>query len=134
MRAEKERNETAVAVAEVSEEQLRNDRTAEERQHESRHAWNEESFSPLFGKHEAKQFRTHWLEIQSRFVDDPDVSVKEADELVADVIMNITNSFADKRSSLENQWRRGDKVSTEDLRVALKRYRSFLDRLLTVET
>lgn len=134
MRAEKERNRTAVAVVDMGEEQLRNDQIAEERQRESRHSWNEEKFSSLFEKHEAEQFRTHWLEIQSRFVDDPGASVKDADELVADVIMNITNTFADKRISLEGQWKRGDKVSTEDLRVALKRYRSFFDRLLALES
>ena len=91
----------------------------------------DENFAPLFENNEAEQFRSQWLEIQSRFVDDPSVSVKDADELVAKVITNITRTFADKRTSMEAQWKSGD-VSTEDLRVALKRYRSFFDRLLTL--
>jgi hypothetical protein len=62
-------------------------------------------------------------------------SVKEADELVADVIKSITRSFADKRISLENQWKSGENnLSTEDLRIAIKRYRSFFNRLLSLES
>lgn len=95
---------------------------------------SEEDFAPLFENNEAENFRTHWLEIQSRFVDDPTIAVKDADDLVADVIKNITRTFSDKRLGLENQWKRGDKVSTEDLRVAMKHYRSFFNRLLTLES
>jgi hypothetical protein len=92
-----------------------------------------EEYAPLFENKRAEQFRNQWLEIQSRFVDDPTVSVKEADELVDQVIKNVTQMFAAERSSLETQWNSGDKVSTEDLRMALKRYRSFFDRLLSLE-
>jgi hypothetical protein len=67
-------------------------------------------------------------------VDDPHISVKDADELVANMIRDITSTFADKRIFLENQWKRGDQVSTEDLRIALRRYRSFFNRLLALET
>ena len=95
---------------------------------------NPEKFAPLFEKNQAEQFHTLWLEIQSRFVDDPSVSVKQADELVNRMIKNITTNFADKRMSLEKQWKNGDKVSTEDLRVALKQYRTFFDRLLSLES
>ena len=93
----------------------------------------EEKYAPLFENKRADQFRSQWLEIQSQFVDDPSVSVKEADELVDQVIQNVTRMFADERSSLETQWNSGDKVSTEDLRMALRRYRSFFDRLLSLE-
>jgi hypothetical protein len=122
----------------TSEEQMRNEQIAEERAeernvHNKNDTHDEENFAPLFENNEAEQFRAQWLEIQSRFVDDPSVSVKDADELVANVIKNITRTFADKRTSMETQWKSGD-VSTEDLRVALKRYRSFFDRLLTLES
>jgi hypothetical protein len=33
---------------------------------------------------------------------------------------------------LEEQWDRGEEASTEDLRIALKRYREFFERLLAV--
>ena len=135
MKTDKDIYHTGVAIKDAGEERLRNDQTeAEQRTDESREAWDEEAFEPLFESNEAEQFRTHWLEIQSRFVDDPNISVREADELVAHVIENLTNNFADQRSSLENQWKKGDKVSTEDLRVVLQRYRSFFNRLLSLES
>jgi hypothetical protein len=37
-----------------------------------------------------------------------------------------------RSAGLRKKWRRGDNVSTEDLRVALQRYRAFFDRLLSV--
>ena len=93
-----------------------------------------EELMPLFEDNEAQKFRTQWLNIQSKFVDDPRASVKQADELVASVLKSVTMSFSDRRVSLESQWNSGENISTEDLRVALKRYRSFFDRLLTLES
>jgi len=134
MKTEKDTYETAVAVKDGGEERLRNAQVAvEERTPESHVAWNDETFEPLFEHREAEQFRNQWLEIQSRFVDDPNISVEQADELVSQVIENITNNFSEQRSSLENQWHKGDKVSTEDLRIALQRYRSFFNRLLALK-
>jgi hypothetical protein len=89
---------------------------------------------PLFEEDAARKFRSRWLAIQSKFVDDPSDSVKQADDLVADVIKNVTMNFANRRVSLEKQWNGGDNTSTEDLRIALKQYRSFFDRLLTLES
>lgn len=142
MRAENEKQMDRDQV-DTGEERLRDEQIAEgqvvdEGTEKNRPAadatTSEEDFAPLFENNEAEKFRTHWLEIQSRFVDDPTVAVKEADDLVADVIKNITRTFSDKRLGLENQWKRGDKVSTEDLRVAMKSYRSFFNRLLTLES
>jgi len=93
-----------------------------------------EELEPLFEDDEAKKFRTQWLNIQSKFVDNPRESVREADELVANVLKSVTMGFHERRGSLEKQWKSGDNISTEDLRVALKRYRSFFDRLLTLES
>ena len=93
-----------------------------------------EELVPLFEGDATKKFRTRWLAIQSKFVDDPRDSVKQADDLVADIIKNVTMNFADRRISLEKQWNSGENVSTEDMRVALKRYRSFFERLLTLES
>ena len=70
--------------------------------------------------------------MQTSFVDQPRESVKQADELVAELIQHLASQFADARSKLESQWDRGEEVSTEDLRLALQRYRSFFDRLLRV--
>jgi hypothetical protein len=86
---------------------------------------------PLLPLDEGGRFRDQWLEIQASFVDEPRRSVQQADALVADLMQRLAASFADERQQLEAQWDRGDDVSTEDLRVALTRYRSFFDRLLS---
>jgi hypothetical protein len=93
-----------------------------------------EDLEPLFEDEAAKKFRSRWLVIQSKFVDDPGDSVKQADDLVADIIKNVTMTFAERRISLEKQWKSGENISTEDMRVALKRYRAFFERLLTLES
>ncbi len=92
---------------------------------------DEEITEPLLAPDEAKRFQRSWEEIQVRFVDEPRRSVERADALVADVMQRIAASFSDARTRLESQWGRGDDVSTEDLRVALTRYRSFFERLLS---
>jgi hypothetical protein len=86
----------------------------------------------LFPEDESKDFHKRWTEIQTGFVDEPRRAVERADELVAEVIKRLADSFARERSKLEGQWGRGDNVSTEDLRVALQRYRAFFDRLLNI--
>ena len=88
--------------------------------------------SPLFPAGEATTFRTRWIEVQTGFVDEPRHAVEQADGLVAEMMQRLATVFADERSKLEQQWSRGDDISTEDLRVALQRYRSFFDRLLSV--
>lgn len=92
----------------------------------------EKETTTLFPEKETTDFRTRWTEIQTGFVDEPRHAVEQADALVAEVIKRLADSFAEERSKLEGQWGRGDDVSTEDLRVSLRRYRSFFDRLLNV--
>ena len=87
--------------------------------------------SPLFPDQELEGLRSEWLAIQGRFVDEPRASVEAADHLVASTVQRLAESFARVRDTLEKQWGDGD-VSTEDLRQALRRYRSFFDRLLSV--
>ncbi len=86
----------------------------------------------LFDPNEAQSLRTHWDQVQGSFVDDPRRAVQEADSLVAEVIKRLADTFAEERAKLEQQWSSGENVSTEDLRMALHRYRSFFDRLLSI--
>jgi hypothetical protein len=85
---------------------------------------------PLFPSDQRDRFTTRWQEIQTSFVDHPREAVAEADALIADLMQRLAASFSQERERLETQWDRGNDVSTEDLRVALTRYRSFFDRLL----
>jgi hypothetical protein len=78
----------------------------------------------------ADEFQSRWEEIQVRFVDEPRGAVEDADALVATVMQRLAEGFASERERLEAQWGRGEDISTEDLRVALQRYRSFFQRLL----
>ena len=88
--------------------------------------------TPLFANDEAERFRSDWHQVQAGFVDEPRHAVEQADEMVARTIKRLAEVFAQERSKLEEQWSRGDDVSTEDFRLALQRYRSFFDRLLSV--
>lgn len=86
--------------------------------------------TPLFSESDVADLRSRWGNVQTGFVDEPRHAVEEADKLVAAVMKRLAEGFANERSGLEKQWARGDNVSTEDLRLALQRYRSFFDRLL----
>jgi hypothetical protein len=90
----------------------------------------EPAATPLFPDHELQEFRTRWDQIQIAFVDEPREAVQDADSLVASTMKRLAEIFSDERKKMESQWDRGDDVSTEDLRVALQRYRSFFNRLL----
>lgn len=87
---------------------------------------------PLFAGDEAAGLRLRWEEIQAEFVDEPRRSVERADELVAEAMKRLAREFANERSRLEGQWTSGENASTEDLRLALQRYRSFFHRLLSI--
>ena len=87
---------------------------------------------PLFSEAEMGDFRSRWNKVQTGFVDEPRRAVQGADKLVAAVMQQLADGFANERSRLDKQWDQGDNVSTEELRIALQRYRSFFDRLLTL--
>ena len=86
--------------------------------------------SQLFPDNELNELRARWDKAQIGFVDEPRAAVEQADSLVATVVKRIAEQFAAERADLEHQWDRGSEVSTEDLRQAIRRYRSFFDRLL----
>jgi hypothetical protein len=88
--------------------------------------------APLFNENELSELRARWQKIQGTFVDEPRAAVEDADELVATTMKRLAEIFSNERSKMESEWSRGDEVSTEDLRQALRRYRSFFDRLLSV--
>lgn len=92
----------------------------------------DDSLQPLFDDGRSKELRDKWGALQARFVDEPRETVVAADSLVAELLQELAKSFNGARSSLEDQWSRGDDVSTEDLRLTLQRYRSFFERLLSV--
>jgi hypothetical protein len=89
------------------------------------------SATPLLPDDATDAFQARWDAIQTGFVDEPRQVVERADSLVAEVMRQLAKTFAEERANLERQWARGGDVSTEDLRLALRRYRSFFQRLLS---
>ncbi len=92
----------------------------------------DEQATPLFAPDEAKAFRARWNAIQVGFVDEPRRAVEQADSLVAETMKRLAEVFVDERARLDNEWGHDETVSTENLRLALRRYRSFFGRLLSV--
>jgi hypothetical protein len=91
-----------------------------------------EELEPLFTPETAQTYRSRWISIQSRFVDDPRRAVRSGDELVAQIMTNLADTFAEERQRLEAQLDSTGEGSTEQLRVTLRRYRSFFERLLSL--
>ena len=85
---------------------------------------------PLFPGDQAARFRSRWADVQAAFGDEPRSAVERADALVADVMRQLAEGFANERAALERGWDRGDNVTSGDLRGALQRYQSFFERLL----
>jgi len=88
--------------------------------------------SALFDTEASKDLQERWLNIQTAFVDEPGKAVEQAEALVGEVMTQLTESFARERRDLQARWSGHDDVSTEDLRQAIRRYRSFFNRLLAV--
>ena len=91
-----------------------------------------EPLAALFQGQAAEDFRRRWDAIQIGFVDDPRAAVQHADELVAQVLRSLAESFAQQRSEIESGLGNGDQGNTENMRIALQRYRSFFQRLLSL--
>jgi hypothetical protein len=78
-----------------------------------------------------ERFVARWQEIQAGFVDEPRRAVQDADALVVDMMDRLARMLASEREQLEPAGETG-KVSTEDLRQGLRRYRALFERLLAV--
>jgi len=124
-------NEGRAEVESQAEDAAEGGRVAEVSEAQVAPSGDEERAAALLADEDAGGFRSRWNEIQVRFVDEPRGSVQKADGLVAEMMGRLTQMFSEERTRLESQWERGDDVSTEDLRIALQRYRSFFERLLS---
>ncbi len=96
---------------------------------EPRH--DHEQLASLLTPDIASQYHEQWVVLQQKFVDDPRRAVGEADELVRQVMRNLAENFSNERTALESRLAESQQASTEMLRVALRRYRSFFERLLS---
>jgi len=78
----------------------------------------------------AESYNSRWTQLKSDFVDEPSRAVRGANELVGEVLDELEELFRRQRAELE-QGLDSEQTTTEDLRQALGRYRSFFDRLLS---
>jgi len=79
-----------------------------------------------------EELRPRWNDIQTSFVDEPRQAVYEADKLVTSAITQITAALHNECSAMQKQWADGPDVSTEELRMALQKYRTFFNRLMSM--
>lgn len=92
------------------------------------------SSSEAFDDQDVAEFRARWADIQASFIDDPHRACEQADNLVDLVLKRLTEGFTRERNDLVRAWDRGNEpTDTESLRLAIKGYRSLVDRLLTTE-
>ena len=92
----------------------------------------DDSLEPLFSPDAARDFRASWDALQIGFVDDPKRAVRQADQLVRQVLDDLGQTFSSERNALDGGTDTADQTSTENLRLALRRYRSFFQRLLSL--
>jgi hypothetical protein len=111
---------------------VRSDRSVTDISERSAKASAPADATPLFPEDQLRDLQSKWNNIQTGFVDEPRTAVQDADALVASTMQQLAEAFSRERTNLEQQWGRGDSVSTEDLRVAFQRYRSFFRRMLSL--
>lgn len=88
--------------------------------------------APLLPEDEARRLLADWEEIQTRFIDQPENAIEDADELVRRALNTLDDLFDRERRRLEEVWEREEEISTEDLRLVERRYGAFFDRLAAV--
>ncbi|HJZ00719.1 MAG TPA: hypothetical protein VJ305_08355, partial [Streptosporangiaceae bacterium] len=80
---------------------------------------------------DAAEFKAQWQQVQFRFVDDPQGSVTEAANVIAQVtakleaaIQERQRAIAERQRTLRGRWSEGKSTDTESLRETLLMYRT----------
>ena len=99
--------------------------------HHDASADGDEERAALVTRERADSYSARWDSVKGEFVDEPRRAVADADALVGELLDELQELFKQQRTQIE-QGLDADETSTEDLRLALRRYRSFFDRLLSI--
>ncbi|WP_410876036.1 hypothetical protein [Nocardia sp. A7] len=89
----------------------------------------EDDIVPLFDEQSLEQLRGRWRELQGAFVDDPRDAVSKADNLVGELIHELTSTYSERQKLIAGRW--SEDPDTESLRRALRSYRAFFNQLLS---
>ncbi|MEV6558654.1 hypothetical protein AB0M22_23285 [Nocardia sp. NPDC051756] len=101
---------------------------------EQQHVSLDDVETPLFAEADLDRLRSQWREVQGAFVDSPRDAVTQADTIVSDIIYQLTTVYAERKRVLEERSAGLQESDTEDLRQALRGYRGFFRRLLSIES
>lgn len=83
-------------------------------------------------REDVEELRSHWDAIQVQFVDSPCSAVEQGDALVAETVERIKQAISGQQNNLNQQWLNHDDITTEELRITLQNYRTFLNHLLNL--
>ncbi|WP_220091302.1 hypothetical protein [Actinoplanes lutulentus] len=88
----------------------------------SRTVWDEDA---------ARHFRAAWHEVKAEFVDDPVNALTRAHDLLTDAVNELTEVLLAERDDLDPLRGTGT-PDTESMRMAMRNYREFLERILSL--
>lgn len=87
--------------------------------------------APLLSPEEARDYQLLWALVEGGFVSEPRRAVEQADGLAMAMMRRLAEILAEERANLEGQWIRDKRVSSENLRLALRHYQFFFTHLLS---
>jgi hypothetical protein len=79
----------------------------------------------------ADALRAEWHEVKAQFVDEPTEALDHAQSLVAHAVQQLAETLLAEQVELDPR-REEEAPDTEAMRVAMRRYRDFLDRILAL--
>lgn len=78
-----------------------------------------------------EELQHRWLVTQAQLLDDPRDAVREAGLLIGDAMQFVTSTFTEHRDRIEREWKRESELSTDELRIVMRRYRNLFQYVLS---
>jgi hypothetical protein len=85
----------------------------------------------LWSSDAADRLHSQWRDLQVQFFEDPEVAVAGAKSLVSGAVRELADTLLAAQDELD-PYRDAERVDTEAMRLAMRRYREFLDRVLAL--
>jgi hypothetical protein len=91
----------------------------------------EDSYIAVWDSEVAERYRDAWRDIQAHFVDEPEAALSEAQDLVAEAVQALADALIAEQVSLDPH-EQDTTPDTEAMRIAMRGYRDFLERVLAL--